>query len=127
MERGRKPKPKQSEGLGDTIEKITEATGIKTLVKAIAGDDCGCAERKKKLNELFSYKLKVVNCPTEEQTQWYNNFKSNRTLTLSNEQRKTICSYYSTIFGLPYYEPCVNCSPKPYIQMINKLDEVFKN
>ena len=44
---------KKSKGLGDTIEKVTEATGIKAVVKAVAGDDCGCNERKALLNELF--------------------------------------------------------------------------
>ena len=37
----------QSSGLGDTVEKITEATGIKKAVKFIAGEDCGCNERKR--------------------------------------------------------------------------------
>jgi len=46
---------KKSEGLGDTIEKITEATGIKKVVKWLAGDDCGCEERKEKLNKLWRY------------------------------------------------------------------------
>jgi len=43
----------KSEGLGDTIEKITMATGIKKVVETIAHSvdaDCGCEERKKKLN-----------------------------------------------------------------------------
>ena len=31
----------KSKGLGDTIEKVTKATGIKTVVKRVAGDDCG--------------------------------------------------------------------------------------
>ena len=44
---------KKSEGLGDTVEKITKATGIKKLVKFVAGDDCGCEERRKKLNKLL--------------------------------------------------------------------------
>ena len=48
-------KNQQSKGLGDTIEKITESTGIKRIVKTIAGDDCGCDERKEKLNNLFPY------------------------------------------------------------------------
>lgn len=126
MARGRKPK-NQSQGLGDTIEKITEATGIKSIVKAIAGDNCGCEERKKKLNELLSYRLKVVNCPDEIQIKWYLEFMNKRTLTISNEQRKQICLYYSNIFNVPYYEPCTNCSPQPYIKMINELDKVFKN
>src|SRR5210317_2009078 len=45
-----------SEGLGDSIEKITEATGIKAAVKFLAGEDCGCDERKEKLNEMFGYR-----------------------------------------------------------------------
>lgn len=45
-----------SQGLGDTIEKITTATGIKRAVKFIAGEDCGCDERKVKLNQMFRYK-----------------------------------------------------------------------
>lgn len=48
-----------SKGLGDTIEKITTATGIKTIVKkatkAVGIDDCGCEARKKKLNQIFPY------------------------------------------------------------------------
>lgn len=125
MARGRKPK-QQSKGLGDTIENFTEATGIKKVVKAIAGDDCGCNERKEKLNKLLPYRLKVVNCPNDEQIEWYSNFIKIRTLTISDEQRKQICLYYSEIFNVPYFEPCVNCSPKPYIKMIEELDKVFK-
>tara|TARA_R110000868_G_scaffold338779_1_gene599530 strand:- start:805 stop:996 length:192 start_codon:yes stop_codon:yes gene_type:complete len=43
------------QGLGDTIAAIMEATGVKSVVKAIAGDDCGCDARQQKLNELFPY------------------------------------------------------------------------
>lgn len=50
----------ESKGLGDTIEKITEATGIKALVEkttqAVGIKDCGCAARKARLNQLFPYK-----------------------------------------------------------------------
>ena len=40
--------------LGDGIEKITKATGIKAVVEKISeatGKDCGCNKRKQKLNE----------------------------------------------------------------------------
>ncbi len=40
--------------LGDLIEKITTYTGIKWIVKKIWGDDCGCEERKQKLD---NYKI----------------------------------------------------------------------
>ncbi len=46
---------KTSSGVGDTVEKITEATGIKKVVKFFAGEDCGCDQRKDKLNSLFPY------------------------------------------------------------------------
>jgi len=45
----------KSRGLGDTVEKITSATGIKkateVVTKAIGIKDCGCNKRKEKLNE----------------------------------------------------------------------------
>ena len=47
----------KSKGLGDSIEKFTKATGIKKLVKAVAGEDCGCDKRKEILNNLFPYEL----------------------------------------------------------------------
>ena len=49
---------KKSKGLGDTIEKITKATGIDKIVKKTIGNDCGCDERKQLLNKLFPYKEK---------------------------------------------------------------------
>lgn len=48
----------ESRGLGDTVAKITEATGIKKVVDTIAeatGTDCGCSKRQEKLNEMFPY------------------------------------------------------------------------
>ena len=48
----------RSKGLGDSIEKITKITGIEKVVKNIAGEDCGCKERKEALNKLFPYKNK---------------------------------------------------------------------
>lgn len=44
----------KSKGLGDTIEKVTAATGIKKAVEFVSkasGIDCGCPERKETLND----------------------------------------------------------------------------
>ncbi len=38
--------------LGNLIELITTYTGIKWLVKKIWGEDCGCDDRKNKLNDV---------------------------------------------------------------------------
>ena len=51
--------PSESRGLGDTVAKITKATGIKKMTKTVFGafnKDCGCRERQSKLNKLFPYK-----------------------------------------------------------------------
>ncbi len=39
---------KKSKGLGDTVEKVTKATGIKKVVELFTpeGKDCGCDKRK---------------------------------------------------------------------------------
>ena len=62
-------KKQKSEGIGDTIEKITEATGVKKAVELfskVTGIDCGCDKRKEKLNKMFSYK-RGVQCLTEDE------------------------------------------------------------
>ena len=50
----------KSRGLGDSIEKFTQTTGIKTLAQAgarlIGKKDCGCDKRKEALNKAFPYK-----------------------------------------------------------------------
>jgi len=38
--------------LGNLIELITTYTGIKWLVKKIWGEDCGCEDRKNKMNDV---------------------------------------------------------------------------
>jgi hypothetical protein len=48
----------KSRGLGDTIQKFTEFTGIKTLVDLVTKEeDCGCNKRKAWLNKQFPYKI----------------------------------------------------------------------
>jgi len=63
---------KKSEGLGDTIEKITKATGIKAAVEWLAnGKDCGCDGRKATLNQMFRYK---PNCMVESEFIWFTDY-----------------------------------------------------
>lgn len=42
-------------------------TGIKTAVKFLAGEDCGCDERREKLNKMFPFAPKDVECLNEEE------------------------------------------------------------
>ena len=44
------------EGLGDLVAKVTEVTGIKAVVEAVAPNGgCGCAQRQQKLNDMFPF------------------------------------------------------------------------
>tara|TARA_R100000541_G_scaffold38201_1_gene46029 strand:- start:154 stop:342 length:189 start_codon:yes stop_codon:yes gene_type:complete len=48
----------KSRGLGDSIEKFTQATGIKKVVDTVANatnTDCGCKNRRDSLNRMFPY------------------------------------------------------------------------
>ena len=49
----------KSKGLGDSIEKFTTKTGIKTIVDSVSNGlniPCGCEQRKNVLNKMFPYK-----------------------------------------------------------------------
>mgnify|MGYP004449604213 FL=1 len=46
-------------GLGDSIEMVTKATGVKTMVDVISKGlniPCGCEGRRDALNKIFPYK-----------------------------------------------------------------------
>jgi len=49
------------------VESIAKATGIDKVVQAVAGDDCGCDERKQWLNKTFPY-ARAMN--EEEKVKW---------------------------------------------------------
>ena len=52
----------KSQGLGDSIEKFTTVTGIKSFTQVLTRNgifgkkkDCGCNKRQNTLNRLFPY------------------------------------------------------------------------
>tara|TARA_Y100001951_G_C11125671_1_gene175341 strand:+ start:87 stop:248 length:162 start_codon:yes stop_codon:yes gene_type:complete len=50
----------KSKGLGDSIERLTTVTGIKSFAnmaaRTVGKKDCGCNKRRKWLNKQFPYK-----------------------------------------------------------------------
>ena len=89
----------KAQGLGDTIEQITEATGIKAAVEMFTkatGVDCKCEERKAKLNELFSYSRKV-NCLTETDYNLLTDLITKNTLTPADQ--KILTDIYYNVFN----------------------------
>ena len=48
----------KSRGLGDSVEKLTKATGIKKVVDTVSkvtGKPCGCGQRRDNLNRMLPY------------------------------------------------------------------------
>lgn len=84
-------------GLGDTVEKITTATGIKKVVKFLAGEDCGCDERQEILNKKFRYKK--PKCFTEEEYNFVADIIEKGVNTLSVEQNRTMVKIYNRVFS----------------------------
>ena len=95
MARGRK-----SKGLGDTIEKITEATGIKKVVEAVSeatGIDCGCEYKKDLLNKLFPYKQ--TECLNDEDKEWLANYFEINNNQLTPKQQTRVIEIYRNVFN----------------------------
>lgn len=91
----------KAKGLGDTIEQITEATGIKSAVEMFTkatGLDCGCEDRKAKLNELFSYSRKV-NCLTESDYNVLTDLIDPKKSSLTAEEQKQLSDIYFNVFN----------------------------
>jgi hypothetical protein len=118
-------RPKKQKGLGDTVEAVLTTTGIKQLIEIfVDGKDCGCDKRKEKLNELFPYRFKA-RCLTELEYNGWKDFKEVRTLKISWDQIVYVCDLYASVFSRQIWYPCTGCSPKPLINMIDKLDKIF--
>ncbi len=116
--KGSKNKPK---GLGDTIEQITTATGIKAAVKAVLGEDCGCDARKEKLNKIFPYS-RQPECLTDEELAYLQGGVLRKN-SLSHEERVKIAEVHARVFNHKYDVPCT-CSPKIWMQWIRELQEL---
>jgi len=110
-------------GIGDTVEKMTEATGIKALVKFLAGEDCGCDERKAKLNKLFRYQQPL--CLTEAEYNWLTDFFQRNPDGLQKEETKMIGDIWNRVFqSRKYYRPCT-CTPREWIKLIDDLKIIY--
>lgn len=101
-----------SKGLGDTIEKITEATGIKAAVEVFTkatGIDCKCEERKKILNNLIPYRRKV-NCLNEADYNMLTEFIKPTKGSLTPNEQWTIMAIYERVFEVKIeHSNCGSC------------------
>jgi hypothetical protein len=92
---------KKAQGFGDTIEQITEATGIKAIVEVFSkatGLDCGCDKRKETLNKLFPYNNNI-NCLTESDYNLLGEYLSPQKISLTPDEQKIVSDIYFNVFN----------------------------
>ena len=76
-------------GLGDVVEAITKATGLKAVVDKVSevlDIDCGCDERKKKWNSITLTSIKNI-------------FRTGKVNEINDEDYAELCSLFEN--GLP--------------------------
>lgn len=117
----------KSRGIGDDIAKITKATGIDKVVKAIV-KDCGCQERKEFLNRTFPYINTKKSCMNEEQLKHFESFKEKYTEGKNSsrvpaEEVKQLIDLYNSVFHVNVKE-CPSCNVNVYYE---RLEKVYKN
>ena len=98
----------KSKGLGDTIAKITKATGIDKVAKFVLGEDCGCDERKEKLNKLFPYAKPL--CLTEDEFNTLDTYFKQNTNTLTSDEQTSLIAINNRVLNQKLtFSTCSSC------------------
>lgn len=110
----------KSEGLGDTVEKVLEVTGVAKVAKWLLGEDCGCDDRKAKLNELFPYKKPL--CLEESEYNWLQEWFNKKTDIVRPTEQVEMFKIHSRVFQVR--NELTSC-PSCVAERVNDLRKVY--
>ena len=109
----------KAQGLGDKVAAVTKATGIEKIVKTFFGEDCGCDERRQRLNKMFSRPVKMMD---EEQRKFFEDeimtrYKSGQNLAkhIGDEFYKL---YEELLNKKKKRTTCTSCNKNMYIELL---------
>tara|TARA_R100000805_G_C3616209_1_gene117953 strand:+ start:1327 stop:1677 length:351 start_codon:yes stop_codon:yes gene_type:complete len=110
----------KSKGLGDSVEKVLKATGIDKVAKKVLGDDCGCEERKQKLNKMFPYSRQM----SEDEIKIYEEIMSRTKHTITKQDQAILVKIYNKVFNKNKKpSSCGSCVKNT----LNELKKVYEN
>jgi len=110
----------KSKGLGDSVEKVLKATGIDKVAKKVLGDDCGCEERKQKLNKMFPYSRQM----TEDEIKIYEEVMARTKGTITGSDQALIIKIYNKVFNTNKKpSSCSSCVR----ETLAKIKKVYEN
>ena len=111
--------------LGDAVEKVTKATGIKKVVDAVSdalGVDCGCDERKAKWNKIRIFKKLNPECLNESEISFLTDYFDRAKSTISVTDQKELLKIYNRVFRRN--QEMTSCAPC-WKNVLNNLKSVL--
>jgi len=109
-------------GLGDTVEKVFQATGIDKAAKWLLGEDCGCSDRREILNSMFPYQK--PNCLTKEEHEYLTEYFNAKLNKVDSNMQKKLVKIYNRVFNDT--QKTTGCSTCFINNIHKKLERVFK-
>ena len=113
----------KSKGLGDSIERITKATGIKAVVDKVSeltGIDCKCEERKQALNKIYPYSRQM----TDDEMKIYEHVLPRIHDRITKEDQAIMVKLYNKVFNANKKPTSCGSCVRGTLQ---KLEAVYKN
>jgi len=89
-------KNKESKGLGDDVEKVIKATGIKKAKEFLFGKDCNCDKRKEWLNRKFPRRR--PECLEHKEYKFLDLLYKGNKRTLSKDEVSEVYKIYNRVF-----------------------------
>ena len=112
---------KEPKGVGDIVEKVFEKTGVAAVAKFVLGEDCGCEERKQKLNEMFRRSRKPE-CLQEDEYNWLHEWFSIERNQIKPTEQQALLKIYNRIFNVKQNPTsCASCIR----EIIEKMRKVY--
>tara|TARA_R100001443_G_scaffold73728_1_gene81613 strand:- start:1396 stop:1803 length:408 start_codon:yes stop_codon:yes gene_type:complete len=120
-------KKKVNEGVGDKVEKVLKKTGVDKVAKFILGEDCGCEERKQKLNQMFA-RFTEPECLQEDEYKWLQNWYGEERNIMKQSQQDTFIKIYKRVFRIrgKVSTHCPSCM-RDYLGKMKKLFDTYED
>lgn len=117
-------------GLGDVVESVTKATGIKKVVDTVSkalDTDCGCDERKEKFNKFTLWSKKGVNCISEDDYKWYVENEIARKSRLDFSDVRRFITIYNSVFNTNVKPTKCSSCLNSYRRKLNEYIEIYNS
>ena len=115
-------KNQESEGLGDVVENVLEKTGIAKVAKFLLGEDCGCDERRIKLNEMFPSQKPL--CLEEDEYNFLTEYFEKGSNVVKIQEQRNLLKIYNRVFRQKNARETSSCA-SCVREMVSKLRRVY--